>query len=244
MVATGKKSGVGLSEIDERRFGIKSARVDNLSLADIDPVEVFCQSNEVKFLAARCSTDAVQVAQALETRGYRLMDTLVYFKRNLAVNTLPPLNHDLTVIREARTDEALQVKAIAARAFRDYSAGHYHSDARLDPSKCDETYADWAYNSCASKCVADHVLVAEIQSDLAGFIAFSKHGEITLNAVDPSFQRKGVYTKLMCHALHILQPETTKAIISTQINNIAVQKVWVRLGFEPDYSFYTFHKWF
>src|ERR1035438_2767295 len=107
MVATGKKNGVGLSEIVESRFGIKSARVDNILLADIDSVEVFCQSNDVKFLAARCSTDAVQVAQALEARVYRLMDTLVYFKRNLAVNPLPPLNNDLTVIREARTDEAL-----------------------------------------------------------------------------------------------------------------------------------------
>jgi len=244
MFATGNNSGVRLSEIDERRFGIKSARVDNLSLADIDPVEVFCQANQVKFLAARCRTDAVQLAQSLEARGYRLMDTLVYFKRNLTVDPPPPPSNDLTVIREARTDEALKVKAIAAKAFRGYSAGHYHADARLDPIKCDEAYADWAYNSCASKGVADHVLVAESQSDLVGFLAFRRDGEITLNAVVPSFQRKGVYRKLMCHALHILKPETTEALISTQINNIAVQKVWVRLGFEPHSSFYTFHKWF
>jgi hypothetical protein len=33
-------------------------------------------------------------------------------------------------------------------------------------------------------------------------------------------------------------------LISTQITNVAVQKVWTRLGFEPSRSYYTFHKWF
>jgi hypothetical protein len=33
-------------------------------------------------------------------------------------------------------------------------------------------------------------------------------------------------------------------LYSTQITNIAVQKVWVRLGAELDHAYYTFHKWF
>lgn len=33
-------------------------------------------------------------------------------------------------------------------------------------------------------------------------------------------------------------------VVSTQITNLAVQKVWVRLGFEPYRFYYTFHKWF
>jgi hypothetical protein len=35
-----------------------------------------------------------------------------------------------------------------------------------------------------------------------------------------------------------------RMMVSTQINNVAVQKVWARLGFEPNYAYYTFHKWF
>jgi len=36
----------------------------------------------------------------------------------------------------------------------------------------------------------------------------------------------------------------SRMLISTQITNVAVQKVWIRLGFEPSKSYYTFHKWF
>ena len=35
-----------------------------------------------------------------------------------------------------------------------------------------------------------------------------------------------------------------RMIISTQVSNIAPQTVWVRLGFEPTRSYYTFHQWF
>lgn len=32
--------------------------------------------------------------------------------------------------------------------------------------------------------------------------------------------------------------------ISTQVNNLVSQKTWIRLGFEPVSSCYTFHRWF
>jgi len=35
-----------------------------------------------------------------------------------------------------------------------------------------------------------------------------------------------------------------RMVVSTQVINIAVQKTWVRLGFEPIRGYYTFHKWF
>jgi hypothetical protein len=36
----------------------------------------------------------------------------------------------------------------------------------------------------------------------------------------------------------------TRMVVSTQITNLAVQKVWARLGFEPSSSYYTLHRWF
>jgi hypothetical protein len=35
-----------------------------------------------------------------------------------------------------------------------------------------------------------------------------------------------------------------RMIISTQVVNVSMQKVWCRVGFEPSHSYYTFHKWF
>jgi hypothetical protein len=34
-----------------------------------------------------------------------------------------------------------------------------------------------------------------------------------------------------------------RMVVSTQITNLAVQKVWVRQGFELTGSYYTFHLW-
>ena len=38
--------------------------------------------------------------------------------------------------------------------------------------------------------------------------------------------------------------QAQEMIVSTQVINVAVQKVWGRLGFEPRNYIYTFHKWF
>jgi len=35
-----------------------------------------------------------------------------------------------------------------------------------------------------------------------------------------------------------------RIVVSTQVTNVAVQKVGSRLGFEPSTSSYSFHKWF
>ena len=35
-----------------------------------------------------------------------------------------------------------------------------------------------------------------------------------------------------------------RLIVSTQINNYGVQRVWARLGFIHERSTYTFHKWY
>ncbi|MBZ0288565.1 MAG: GNAT family N-acetyltransferase, partial [Anaerolineae bacterium] len=63
--------------------------------------------------------------------------------------------------------------------------------------------------------------------------------------VDPALQGKGVGRGLMIGALLWFEARgIAKMLISTQVTNVASQKVWVRLGFEPSHAFYTFHKWF
>ena len=69
--------------------------------------------------------------------------------------------------------------------------------------------------------------------------------EIVLNAVHPAAQGKGVYTALVRAALLLAKDAgARRMIVSTQINNYAVQRVWTRLGFFHSSSLYTFHKWY
>jgi GNAT superfamily N-acetyltransferase len=174
------------------------------------------------------------------------MDTLVYFVRPLDRGI--PDEGTLASVRPFREGEADEVRRVATESFRGYF-GHYHADPRLDRVKCDEAYASWAYRSCLDREAASRVLVAEDEGRIAGFLTLLQRGpeeqEVILNGVEPRVQRRGIYRALVLAALRQARTDGAKQLsISTQITNLAVQKTWTRLGFEPARSYYTFHVWF
>ncbi|MEO8612581.1 MAG: GNAT family N-acetyltransferase [Chloroflexota bacterium] len=240
-------SNIRLSAIDEERFGIQTARVESVTHDQLPAVDEFCRFNTVKFLIARCDAAELSTAQAMETQDFLLMDTLVYFARKIASAPIPSTAEGISV-RPVREDEAKSIGGLAARAFQDYG-GHYHADSRLDRADCDAVYQSWAQRSCESRAVADGVLVAELDGKIVGFTTLKirnpDEGEVPLYGVDPSIQGQGIGRALISGALRWFEAQNVaKMLISTQVTNVASQKVWVRLGFEPSHAYYTFHKWF
>jgi ribosomal protein S18 acetylase RimI-like enzyme len=245
-MAIGKGKAFAFSEIDSDRFGIRVARaqVDGKNLSQVID---FCATRQVKLLIARCSTNELHTAQEMEKRGFLLMDTLVYYSFDLTKRTIhddAPRAH----IRKFVRGDAAQVETVAAAAFEGYY-GHYHADSELDRRKCNESYISWAVRSCTSKQVATNVLVAEIDKKIVGFLTLRRNSpkevEGVLFGVAPEVQGTGVGRSLMLNGLELCKKQRTKQmVISTQVTNVAVQKVWCRVGFEPARSYYTMHKWF
>lgn len=238
---------VQLSAIDEERFGIRTARVANVRADQLDAIDSFCTANQVRMLIARCFVDELTTAQDMESSGYSLMDTLIYFKRKLASAPIPDFSGGV-LIRPVKEEEAEIVATLAVDMFRGYQ-GHYHADRRLNRADCDQVYSSWAYRSILSRQVADVVLIAEHEGHLAGFVALRMNskteGEGILYGVSPALQGHGIGRNLIIGALRWLESYGADSmIISTQITNIPSQKVWVRLGFEPLHAQYTFHKWY
>jgi len=238
---------VYLSAIDEERFGIRTARAPNVTLEVLPYVIEFCRNNAVKLLIARCPVSELRGAQAMERQGSELMDTLVYYRRDLVQTPVPPDVGNITV-RAMRPGEEEKIKTIAAESFRGYF-GHYHADKRLDRTKCDEIYISWAYRSCISRDVADEVLVADMNGSIVGFATLrlnnAEEGEGILFGVAPFAQGRGIYRSLITYGIKwCVNKRAIRMIYSTQITNLAVQKVLTRLGFEPSHAYYTFHKWF
>ena len=237
---------VHLSTIDEERFGIRTARASGVTLGTLPHVMDFCQANEVLLLIVRCATSEFGAVHAMERAGFLLMDTLVYYSRDLARRPIPARMGSIP-IRPIRPGEEEVVKSIAVESFRGYF-GHYHADERLEKYKCDEAYEYWAYRSCVSRDVADEVLVAEHGGSVSAFCTFrvnaQEEGEAVLSGVSPSAQRRGIYRELLIAGMEwCLSRGSVRMVLSTQITNIAVQKVWVRLGSEPTHACYTLHKW-
>jgi GNAT superfamily N-acetyltransferase len=238
---------VELSPIDEERFGIRTARTLVSNLRELYSAKDFCQANGVTLLIARCPVSETQTTQEMEREGYLLMDTLVYYARDLKKTPFPS-DHPKALIRLIRPGEEKAIKTVATESFRDYRS-HYHSDDRLDRAKCNEVYPSWAYRSCVSREVADEILIAELDGSVVGFATLRlnspQEGEGVLFGISPSAQGHGIYRSFMIRGMDwCLSKGATRMVVSTQITNIAVQKVWMRLGFELNHAQYTFHKWF
>jgi GNAT superfamily N-acetyltransferase len=237
-----------LSPLDEMRFGVRTAKMNPVSLEDVHNLELFCKAQAVRLSITRVPVERLDLVQAMEQQGYHLMDTLLYFVFNFARTTVPASVNSYLVRPVDRATEAQSVRAIAAESFKGYF-GHYHADPRLDPEACDEVYRSWAENSVLLADVAHEVLVVENDGMLSGFLTLRREsdevGHIVLAGVLPESQRRGLYQAMIIQAMYwCRQQGLARLITSTQITNSASQKTWARLGFEFDHAYYTLHKWF
>ena len=244
---TREQTPVELLPLAKKRFGMKAGKVANVSKDSLPSIIQWCRGQGVSLLVARCATDDLPTAQAMEQEGFLLMDTLVYSSRDLLDDPVPQDNGP-AVIRAAKRDEAQRIEKIAGDTFRGFS-GHWHADQRLDNATCDDIYSEWAYRTCLSQEPQCPVLVAELDQEIAGFATMRLNdpteGEGVLSGVAPAFRRRGVHRSLMIGRLRWFQEHgAERMVISTQITNIAAQRSWLRVGFKPSHAVYTFHKWF
>jgi hypothetical protein len=237
---------IALSPLDTSRFGVRTARADALTADGLSSALDFCHSQDVELLIGRCTVENAATVHMLEAAGFLLMDTLVYYQRNLASSSVSDSGDDR--IRLLRTGEAEQVEAIARECFSDYG-GHYHADPRLDRRACTEVYASWARSSCEQPGPKGFVLVADDGHGLVAFATFSlrtaDEGELLLGAVSAKAIGSGLYRRLTQAGMHRLQLSGARRFMtSTYLGNWSAQASWVAAGLSPYASYYTFHRWF
>jgi ribosomal protein S18 acetylase RimI-like enzyme len=238
--------GTRVSQLDSERFGIIAARSDGITAEMVPLALEFCHAQSVQLLIARCRVEDVAAIHSLGKFGFELMDTLVYYRRDLA--GLPVMDPRDSSIRVLQPGEEAQVEAIARASFRDYS-GHYHSDPRLDREACIEVYASWARVLCELKEPSGFVLAAVGPGGLVGFGGFRRtpldQGELLLGAVNPATRGAGLYGRLTLAGMFRLQSfGATDFVTSTSLGNWAAQASWVAIGLHPSSAYHTFHRWF
>lgn len=198
-------------------------------------------------LIVRCPTVEISTVQKLEKEGFFLTDTLVYFQNKKITKNIIQLPSGYTW-RIATSNDAPELGILATKCFANFT-GHYHTDPFLDKKDADLVYSSWASNSCHGGVLADQVFLICSDNEIVGFLSVKKISEtgceIILNGVDPAHQKNGFYATLVSIAKNwAINQKMNELLVSTQISNVAPQKVWCRQGFEPLQSFHTFHKWF
>ena len=234
------------SEVDSSGFGIRIARADLRDADEVRAMVASAQEDEIELAIVRCPADSIAVAQAMEECGGRIMDALVYYNRS--ASALPDVDPDWgQQVRVATSGDVPSISAIAGASFERYPS-HFHADPRLDPSRARDAYVSWATRSVLLPEVADEVVVAEREGTIEGFMTLrctpDGTGLIPIGGVRPECRKRGLYRALLSTCMRRLAKADMKKItVSTQVTNAAVQKVWVRLGFEPSRAVFTFHYW-
>lgn len=234
---------IKLSPLDSDRFGVKSARADDVTLEDLPTIHAFCEDECVEFLILRCDARQLKVVQALESQGYLLMDTIVHHIYDTSRMGLPEVDAPL-LIRPYQDSDYDAVLRIAGQAFEGYQ-GHYHADARIEQAIADEIYADWARREIDNS----KVFVADNEGEVAGFVTARMledgYGHVILAGVAKEAQSQGIYAAFLRYCINWLADQGAVRIwFVTQVTNVPVQRVWARLGCVPHHSEYTLHKWF
>jgi len=238
-----------LSELDLNRFGIVTAKADEIeTYQELDECLSFCKANKVKLLIARLFADKLHLAQKLEASNAFLCDTIIYYEllpKN--VKKLNEVNKEFTIRNIKDEDKEVAIK-IAHQAFSDYQ-GHYHADPRLSKNDCDDTYASWCELAINNKNGDYTVLVTEDKTGVCAFLSLRIHGdnrlELVLSGVDRRVMGHGVYRRMIEAGVEYgISYGVNQVFTHTQITNFAVQKTLVSQGFIPVKYIYTFHKWF
>jgi GNAT superfamily N-acetyltransferase len=236
-------------ERERARFGYRMARLTLDSAcepADAKRIVEMCRSSGVEMLTLRLPTDKIALVQELEALEFRSMDCLVYYE--CRIGDMSAVESSTVEIREATVEDATAVAEVARLCFSTYFS-HYHADGRLDRGKVSEAYVDWAQRSCADREVASCVYLPIVDKTVAGFITLRQNspteGEGVLNAVHPSFAGIGIYGQLIARSKQWCRDNGMKRmVISTQIDNLKVQRAWSNRGFHLYKSYYTLHRWF
>lgn len=233
------------SPLESERFGIRAGKLSIADLADVEQVMDEIRKNGYDYVSVRIASENLQLVQSLESHGFFLTDTLVYYKKTLAKHVKAAWSHKY-LLRQAREADSEQIINVAGMSFQGYF-GHYHSDSRFEKAKADEVYVDWIRRSCYENLLADVILVTEENGQITSFATVTKTdgtAEGVLFGVHPDHQGKGIYRELIRASMDwALENACTEIIYSTQITNLAVQKVWTREGCEMNRSYYTLHYW-
>ena len=218
------------SPADSERWGVSTFRTFPESREDL-------KAHEDDFVIARIDANRLDLVQYALKIGYLLCDTLAYWKGS--TNVLLPVDFSLPSgyqVRDRKTDDQEAVSRIAANAFENYLS-HYSADPRTR-EQTQAVYAHWAGSFTGPGIVIEH------NNAPVAFGHFCEPCELILAAVSPVHAGKGLYTHLLAACARWGMDRGVDTITGQdQVTNLAVQKVWVRMGFAPYKHVYTLHRW-
>lgn len=231
-------------------FGLKMGNVDyskdkGLGAEDMKMLQADAAGEGFQHLTIEVSSTDKRSLNIVLQNGFSFVDTRVEYFFDFNNARLPLMDHKC-LLRDARQEDLAALKHIAQKSF---STDRFHSDKNLDNLLCDRYYEKWIENSFYG--FADKVIVAEYQGMPVGFTtgkvcSEAQKGNLVLSAVSDTCRGLGIYTSMIHEGVSWLSEkrESIRGVqVGTQLENLAVQKAWIKLGFTVLGSSYILQKY-
>jgi GNAT superfamily N-acetyltransferase len=198
-------------------------------------------------LASRLAATDRRGERALQAAGFQHVDTVVNLALTPATFRPPAATIDA---RWATAADAEAIGQLSADAFSDPQAtfNRYLNDPRLTVAQVRQVYFVWGSTSVGG-AAADATLTTWDGATLVGFLTL-KHANaegvarVPLNAVADSHRGKGLYRALVAQtATHVFAQGAKRLEVTTQLQQLAVQRTWLQLGGSLEGANYSFHLW-
>lgn len=244
-------------EFNSSHFGLVMANmqiVDELDTFGIKQVydEVVtaikvAKNNGIEHVSCSISTSQSTIVNVLELCDFNLIDTLITYEFKRGDSMLyTTASHSVEIGDCLDTD----VDELCKLAKQVYQIDRYHKDKSLNAELCDSYYEKWTKN-CIDTNLADRVIVAHINGHPVGYMPIkiypeNKEVRMILSAVSAAHRRLGIFTSMSYECVRFMLEDcknrADKVLAGTYIDNIAVQKAWIRLGYTLYGSKYIFQK--
>jgi ribosomal protein S18 acetylase RimI-like enzyme len=247
---------VGKSMWAIKHIGVSSQVRDRNSIAAGLVAEIVYRASaeDAAFLLCKTTPTDTAIIHALESHGFSLMDTQLYFVCDCRTSGSNHRSRQLPegfVLRLATSSDVGPLVAVAHASFANHF-GRFHADPRIGHTAATRIYGDWI-RSCVNGW-ADWVVVAMHGGRIAGYSAWKKPsaldqrhgirlGHFSIGAVHPDFFGRGLFTALTHAGMEHVYSSADWIEAPTHVDNHAVQRGFLRLDWRIAGAQHSFHKW-
>lgn len=217
----------------------------------IDQAVQHARATGVSLMAVRVQADEMHAISRLTAAGFVLVDTLMDFVARPLGELCAPIAEGYAV-RPATPDDMDEAVQLAADAFAQHF-GRFHADPRIRPDEAARVYPEWI--ASAFRGYADAIFVAVHDHHIVGCSLWRAPtataqrcdvslGHYSLGVVSSAHAGRGLFKSLTVAGLNWHASRGVRYVEGpTHTKNLAVQRAYDQLGFQPAGQRWTYHRW-
>ncbi len=233
------------SKLDSNRFGLVIYRA---RMEEIDAQLILSQILEHNIDTAIIRIPTTQLTQIHKLEKiampFMITDTLAYYEYDLLSYEPTALQNDDLEFVVAQPSDHATLNHIVRETFVSY-VNHYRMNPFFDNENVTEGYQDWV-RSYAENDPTRICWLVKRKGEVVAFATFNLESEFKIKGilygVKPSERGGGIFQDIMRYAKNYGKAKEKEVMqVTTQIENLTVQRAWTRKGFTLHHTSNTIH---